>query len=234
MQKRYFLIIPFLLLSVFAAKAQGPLKGSVFENGTSTRLPDVFIRDNNNRQFTLTDKNGRFEIKAEQGHTLIFDCPGYISDTLFVVDMTTKKIMLEPKTIALREVNITSSRHGVAFDPRKEYPEVYERSKVYILSPSSWFSKEGRDARRLKKYFKREAEERQVDAVFTRTYVGSIVPLKGQELDDFMTMYRPSYAFLRSNNSESVVAYINDSYKKYKKLSPEKRSLPRLSDTTGH
>jgi hypothetical protein len=222
------------LLSVFAAKAQGPLKGSVFENGTSTRLPDVFIRDNNNRQFTLTDKNGRFEIKAEQGHTLIFDCPGYISDTLFVVDMTTKKIMLEPKTIALREVNITSSRHGVAFDPRKEYPEVYERSKVYILSPSSWFSKEGRDARRLKKYFKREAEERQVDAVFTRTYVGSIVPLKGQELDDFMTMYRPSYAFLRSNNSESVVAYINDSYKKYKKLPPEKRSLPRLSDTTGH
>jgi hypothetical protein len=125
-------------------------------------------------------------------------------------------------------VSISASRQ--AFDPKKEYPDVYQKSKVYVLSPSSWFGKENRDARRLKRYFRTEAEERHVDAVFTRAYVGSIVPLKGKDLEDFMTLYRPSYAFLRSNNSESLVAYINDSYKKFQTLPPEKRSLQRLTN----
>jgi hypothetical protein len=226
MKEKYFLIV-LLLLAAASVNAQGILKGSVSESGTNTKLPDVFIRDNNNRQLTITDKDGNFTIKTETGHLLIFDSPGYVSDTLYVVDMSPKKIMLLTKTIALREVTINSTRQ--AFDPHKEYPEVYTKSKVYVMSPSSWFSKEGKDARRLKHYFVREAQERHIDAVFTRTYVGSIVPLKGQELEDFMTMYRPTYAFLVGNNSESLAVYINDSYKKFMALPPDKRSLPKLT-----
>jgi len=122
-------------------------------------------------------------------------------------------------------------RAPTSFDPHKEYPEVYEKAKVYPLSPSTWFSREARNARRLKKYFQTEQEERIVDKVYTRAYVGSIVPLKGQELEDFMTLFRPSYRFITSNNSESLAAYINDSYKKYKALPPEKRSLAKLDST---
>lgn len=164
------------------------------------------------------------------GHSIIFDSPGYVSDTLYLIDMTIKKINLVPKTIALREVNINSTRP--TFDPQKEYPEVFEKSKVYVLSPTTWFSKESKDARRLKRYFKREAEERRIDAVFTRTYVGSIVPLKGHELENFMTMYRPTYAFIISNSGPSLAVYINDCYKKYMALPPDQRSSPQLGDTT--
>jgi hypothetical protein len=230
MRLRYFLpgILCFL---VFGVNAQGLLKGTVYENGSNKRLPDVFIRDINNKQLALTDRNGNFGIKTEKGHLLIFESPGYLSDTLFVVDMTSKKIQLETKTIALSEVNINATRQ--AFNPQKEYPEVYEKSKLYILSPSSWFGKDAKDARRLKRYFKRETEERHIDAVFTRAYVGSIVPLKGQDLEDFITMYRPTYAFIMDNNGPSLVAYINDCYKKYKALPPDKRSLPKLKDTSG-
>jgi hypothetical protein len=225
-----YLLFAFLICVVTASNAQGLLKGSVYENGTNNKLPDVFIRDNNNKQLSLTDKLGNFEIKTETGHLLIFDCPGYISDTLYVIDMTPKKVMLATKTIALREVNISATRE--VFDPRKEYPEVYEKSKVYIMSPTTWFSKEGKDARRLKRYFRHEQEERRVDAVFTRTYVGSIVPLKGRDLEDFMTLYRPTYAFITGNNAESIAVYINDSYKKYLALPPDKRAVQKLSDTT--
>jgi len=210
--------------------AQDPLKGTVYENGGNNRLNNVFIRDKNTKQLALTDKDGNFNIKTEAGHLLIFDSPGYISDTLYVVDLTPKKIMLAPKTIALREVSINATRQN--FDPQKEYPEVFEKSKVYVLSPTTWFSKEGKDARRLKRYFKVEAEERHVDAVFTRAYVGSIVPLKGEELENFMTMYRPTYAFITSNSTESLAVYINDSYKKFEALPPDKRVLPKLTDTT--
>jgi hypothetical protein len=210
--------------------AQDPLKGTVYENGSNNRLNNVFIRDKNTKQLTITDNDGNFKIKTEAGHLLIFDSPGYVSDTLYVVDLTPKKIMLVPKTIALREVSINATRQN--FDPQKEYPEVYQKSKVYVLSPTTWFSKEGKDARRLKRYFKTETEERHVDAVFTRAYVGSIVPLKGEDLENFMTMYRPTYAFITSNSSESLAVYINDSYKKFEALPPDKRLLPKLTDTT--
>ena len=117
------------------------------ETGTdSEKLPDVFVHDNSNKQITLADKNGCFAIKTATGHTLIFDSPGYVSDTLYVIDMKPKKVELKSMSISLREVNISSSK---SFNPQKEYPEVYEKSKVYVMSPSTWFSKEGKDARRL-------------------------------------------------------------------------------------
>src|SRR5581483_559751 len=137
------------------------------------------------------------------------------------------RVQMKSQPIQLREVNITAARTA-AFDPHKEYPEVYEKAKLYPLSPSTWFGRDAKNARRLKRYFKNEQEERQVDKIFTRAYVGSIVPLKGQDLEDFMTMYRPSYKFITSNNSESLAAYISDSYKKYKDLPPEKRHLQPL------
>ena len=219
--------IALLLFTIGRANAQDILKGSVRESGSDAKLTNVFIRDINNNQLTLTDNDGNFQIKTETGHTLIFNSPGYGSDTMYVVDMTPKKVKLTALTIALREVNINSKR--AAFDPHQEFPEIYQKSKVYVLSPSSWFGKDSRDARRLKKYFETEEQERHVDAVFNTAYVGSIVPLKGQELENFMTLYRPTYKFLISNNTASLAAYINDSYKKFKALPPDKRSLPQLT-----
>lgn len=216
-----------LLFAVTGATAQTTLKGTVYENGTTVRLNNVFVRDNNNKQVTITNKNGDFEIKTTTGHLLIFNSPGYTPDTLYLIDMKPKKVNLLPKTINLSQVNVTATRE--AFNPKVEYRQVYEKSRVYVFSPSTWFSKEGKDARRLKKYFQRDAEERHIDAVFTPVYVGSLVPLKGQELDNFISLYRPTYKFLRSNNSESIVAYINDSYRKYQALPADKRALPRLA-----
>jgi len=213
-------------LIVGSVHAQDVLKGTVRESGSNNEMPDVFVKDNSNKQITLTDKNGSFAIKTVTGHTLIFNSPGYVSDTLYVIDMKPKKVELKSMSISLREVNISTSK---SFDPQKEYPEVYEKSKVYVMSPSTWFSKEGKDARRLKRFFANEAQERHVDEVYTKTYVGSIVPLKGQQLEDFMTLFRPTYAFLRNNNGPSLVAYINDSYKKYLALPPDKRTLPSLT-----
>ena len=224
--KRILYLITVALLISTGLHAQIYVKGNVVDAGSGTKLSDVFVRDITNKQITLTDRSGRFEIKSETGHILIFSAPNYVADTLYVVNLNQQHIELKTKTISLHEVNISAQR--LAFDPHKEYPDVYEKSKVYPLSPSSWFGKEARDARRLKKYFVREEQERRVDQVFNRVYVGSIVPLKGQELDDFMQLYRPTYAFVTGNNSESMAVYINDSYKKFMALPPEKRHLEKL------
>jgi hypothetical protein len=220
-----YLIIVFISLCAASVQAQ-TLKGSVVELNSANRLTNVFVRDVNNKQAVLTNTKGEFEIRTAIGHTLIFSSPGYTADTLYLVNLNSRKIELRSQSIALREVTISSSRK---FDPHTEYPEVYQRSKVYALSPSTWFSRSGKQARRLKHYFESEVQERHVDSVFSRLYVSSLVPLRGQELDDFITLYRPTYAFLRSNTGPSLAVYVNDSYKKWQALPPEKRHQQRLT-----
>jgi len=222
-----FYLVLFLLIAATSVIAQNVLKGTVSEDGTNNRMANVFIRDNSNKQLTITDKKGNFSIRTETGHVLIFESPGFISDTLYVANLAPQKIVLSAKTIALREVSISANK--ASFDPHQEYPEVYTRSKLYVLSPSSWFGKEAVDARRLKIYFKTEAEQRHIDAVFSMAYVGSIVPLKDKELENFISLYRPNYSFLMNNYGPSLAAYVNDCYKKYKALPPEKRMLQKLS-----
>ncbi|MBL4675420.1 MAG: carboxypeptidase-like regulatory domain-containing protein [Mucilaginibacter sp.] len=227
--KKILSLTAVFIVFVQISYAQNQLKGTVYESGHNNRLDNVFIRDINTKQVTITDKNGNFQINTATGHTLVFNSPGYTADTLYVIDMRPKRVEMATQMIKLSEVNVTATRPQ--FDPRKEYPEVYEKSKVYVLSPSTWFSGEGKRARRLKKYFQGEAEQRAIDSAFSPAYVGSIVPLKGVELENFMTMYRPNYKFLRSNNRESMAAYINDSYKKYMALPADKRAPQALKAT---
>jgi hypothetical protein len=225
MKLRSILTLTALFFIGLSAKAQ-TLSGTVTETGKNTRLENVFIRDMGSKQVALTNKSGEFDIRTLLNHTLIFSLPGYVSDTLFVVDFKPKHIELKQGGISLQAVNIADSR--AAFDPEAEYPEVYRNSK-FALSPSRMFGKQSRDARRLKRYFKNEVEQRQIDAIFTKTLVSGVVPLKGKELENFMAMYRPTLAFAKNSSQQTLIVYINDNYKKFKELPVEKRSLPALS-----
>lgn len=224
--KTTFLILTGLFLSAASLQAQTILKGRVVEGGSNSKIPGVFVKDINAKAIALTDKKGNFEIATQTGHLLVFSSPGYVSDTLYVTDMLAKEVKLNAQGISLREINVSTSR--AAFNPRTEYASVYEKSKVYPLSPSSWFSREAKNARRLKKYFDREEQERVIDASFSPTLVSGLTPLKGEELDAFMFMYRPSYAFVKANTGGSMTIYVSDSYKKFKALPPEKRVVPKL------
>jgi hypothetical protein len=222
--KYKYLIIAALILSSITARAQ-VLSGTVIETIKNTRLGNVFIKDITSKQVALTDDAGNFDIRTELNHTLIFSLSGYVSDTLYVIDFKPKHIELKLRGLSLSDVNIYSS--SAPFNPESEYPEVYEKSK-FALSPSRIFGKESRDARRLKRYFKSEMEQRQIDSIFTRALVSSVVPLKGRDLENFMTMYRPTLEFAKNSSQQTLTLYINDSYRKYMALPADKKGLPAL------
>jgi hypothetical protein len=224
--KKYIGVALLLMLAI-TLNAQDYIKGNVREKGSGKRLSNVFIKDNNNKQITITDEKGNYTIRAAAGHLLIYSSPGYIPDTLYLINTQPKFIELQPVPMSLGEVNVRSTR--AVFDPRAEYPEIYRKSKVYPLSPSSIFSREARNARKLKKYFEHEEQERYIDGIYTKLYVSSIVPLKGKDLDDFMGMSRPSYQFLKANSGGELTLYVNDQYKKFMALSPEQRASYGLS-----
>ncbi|MGI4805849.1 MAG: hypothetical protein ACRYFL_13860 [Janthinobacterium lividum] len=222
---KHKLLITFIAVFTLFGRleAQNILKGTVFEGKSSRKLADVFVKDINSKEISLTDNTGNFIIRTALNHTLIFSSPGYVSDTLFLTDLKPKHIELTLRGINLNQVTITDSK---AFNPREEYPEIYEKSK-FALSPSRIFGKEAKDARRLKKYFGREVEERQIDSVFNVLYVSSLVPLKGRDLENFMTMYRPTYAQAKTPHA-TLTLYVNDSYKKFMAMPPEKRTIQPL------
>ena len=225
MKPYYFIAALFLLFIASAASAQDYLEGKVID-GASKGLSDVFIKNVTNNKITLTDEDGKFEIPASVGNLLIFSSPGYVADTLMLTSMNDLNIRLKTTTSLLSEVNVRSKREN--FDPHTEYPDVYTKSKVYILSPSSLFSKESKNARRLKKYFDNEDKERAIDQAFSIAYVSGLVPLKGVELQTFMAMYRPTYEFVTANSGPSMASYVSDSYKKFKDLPAEKRRQSSL------
>ncbi|WP_448700363.1 hypothetical protein ACFGVR_00585 [Mucilaginibacter sp. AW1-3] len=225
MKARYLLLI-ILCLFIKTVFAQTALTGTVTDEHGMIKLSNVFIRNISNKQIALTDKSGRFDIKAAPGNVLILTLVGYVSDTLYLIDMKPKRIELKIQGIRLGEVRVHES---ATFNPREEYPDVYKKSK-FALSPSNWFGKDARDARKLKHYFDKEEQQRQIDAAFNKVLVSSIVPLKGEELEDFMALYRPSLSFVKNSTPQTMTVYINDSYRKFLALPPDKRSLPSLND----
>ena len=225
MKSYSFTLVLLFLLIAGAANAQDYLKGKVIDSGTDKGLTDVFIKNVTKNKITVSEEGGKFEIPGAPGNLLIFSSAGYVSDTLVIVSMQTLSIRLKINPALLNEVNVNSTR---TFDPHNEYPEIYTQSKVYILSPSTIFSKESKNARKLKKYFAQEEKERAIDQAFSIAYVSSVVPLRGVELQTFMAMYRPTYDFIQSNSGPTLATYINDSYVKYKALTPEQRKQATL------
>jgi hypothetical protein len=92
MKIRFLILIP-LLFVMNPLRAQ-ILKGTVGEAGSSDRIPGVFIRDINTTEVAITDKKGNFEMKTDSGHVLVFYSPGYVPDTLFLIDMKPKHVRL--------------------------------------------------------------------------------------------------------------------------------------------
>jgi hypothetical protein len=226
MKSRYLFILSLVFASV-TASAQFILTGVTTESGKTTRLENVFVKELGSNHIALSDKAGKFSIQTAANHALIFTLPGYVSDTLFVIDGKPKNIELKVRGITLSSVDIQTA--NAPFNPEVEYAAIYEKSK-FALSPSRIFGKESRDARRLKRYFKTEKEQREVDAIFTKTLVSGIVPLKGRDLDNFMSMYRPTLVFAQNSSKESMTVYINDSYRKFVALPRDKRGLQAIDN----
>ncbi len=209
--------------------AQKNVSGYVADYRTNEKLPGVIITNPGSKQSAVSDKDGNFSIPAKLNDLLTFSAPGYKTDTILVIDFFKRKVQLSPLGIQLDNVKVTGSP---IFDPRKEYPDVYKvgeylrtpMGRGLIFSPSALFSKKGKEARRLKRFFKTEVIYREVTRLFTRKLVTSMVPLQGQELDNFMTMYRPSLGFLKKASPSDMTLYLNDCYKKFMLLSAEERS----------
>ncbi|MBE7175496.1 MAG: hypothetical protein INR69_03785 [Mucilaginibacter polytrichastri] len=205
------------------------IEGHIYEKDTRRPVEGVRVLNLANAQSTLSDTAGYFDIPAKNGDRIVFDGFAYKSDTLFVYRLDHTTVFLKPKINELAEVRIGANvpdmsgwvwRSGRR--ARRERP-VKITGKIPTGGINNFFRRKKRDARNKMKW---EIQE-EIDRRFSPLSVGQYIPLKGTELQDFIDLYKPTAVQYIARNFDYFL-YLNDAYKAFQALPPEKRKLPPL------
>ena len=193
----------------------------------SARLNGAEILNLKMNERSISDIRGFFFIKARKGDTIITKILNYKTDTLTVNNQYFIVIKLKPSSRMLKEVvikNTSLTPLEKYNENKKEYKDIYwkgDKSKMFQIGVGmvpgvginidklySALSKQGKDARRLQKILTQDYQNDVVDQRFTKSLVGNITGYKGEQLDDFIIKYRPSYEFVSKVTKYDIIQYI--------------------------
>lgn len=237
-------IVLLCAVQVTAALAQEkPIDGIVFDKNSKERIARVNIVNTRSGASYYNNLKAEFKIKALTGDVLVFSKTGYFNDTLTVKNETTLVIYLKPSSVQLKEVSIRSvvtpldQLNRTKRDYTKIYGHIADKDLLSSVSGVgaglsidalyNMFSREGRNATRLRATIDRDYRENVIDYRFNRTLVGTITRLDGAKLTDFMFKYRPPYYLVLNATDYDFIKYIRSSYKRYLR-NPEAFSLQHL------
>ncbi|MEJ2902768.1 hypothetical protein [Pedobacter panaciterrae] len=223
------LVLQFFLVLQVSSQV---VTGTVVDRDSRLKLENVEVTNGTSKEKAITNAKGEFNIRAIPNQILIFNQPGYFSDTLFLINAKPIRKYMTLNNRFLNTVEIKAE----AFNPEIQYADVYRKAQAiklaknqpFIFSPSRYFSREGKFARRFKRKLEREKTERKIDQRFNEKVVKTYTPLTGAELDYFMVLYRPTIKKLDRMNEEDMKFYLMAAYKEFKALPPEKKVSPSL------
>ena len=215
------------------------VSGVIFEKSTGKRLAEVNVINLKNNAKTVTNNFGVFFLEASIGDSLSITKVGY--GPLKTVLYTMEDILLEMQPgLTIEEVVVTRrTREQEMADILDDYSKkgIYNGGRnsvgTYLNSPATalynLFGREAKNMKRFEKYMNRETEELAVDRIFTKTVVTNTTGLDGEDLTDFMELYRPSYAMVTTWGQYDLLNYITKSFKTWEDQGrPKPQRLPKL------
>ncbi|MCI0921558.1 hypothetical protein [Sphingobacterium rhinopitheci] len=224
--------------------AQQSTEGIVFDRDTKQRVGKVLLFNKSTNQKIFNNSRGEFKIDLNVGDMLIASKENYFTDTLIyqgdkvlIINMKRASIYIDPVTVVARK-----TPDQILTERKRDYNKAYRLADPgSLLSVSdngaglsigaiyNYFSKEGKNARRLTQYFEREYQENIIDMRFSRELVRITTGLEGEALDNFLVRYRPSYDFVLRANHYQLISYIKSKYEFFKFV-PYIKPLPDLSE----
>lgn len=230
---RFFCVSLFVLqLSISnRAHAQQLLNGRVYEAFTDSIITGVNVFNTNTKASARTGHDGAFKIPAAEGDIIIFSASGYKTDTItvsFNLLLTRFDLSLHRDIISLKEIKVSGSYSADSLNRRNYYSKIYNQPGItgrnrpadgfgITLSPASFFSKESKQERALRRRLEKEEKERFIDHSFPLPWVKTLTGLDGDSLSLFMYHYRPAYSFCRRTDRQGMFFYINDKLKEFRK-----------------
>lgn len=222
-----------LLLLCLEVNAQSDLEGRVFELNTTVPIANVRVSNVSSGKFTITGSEGRFKLQVKKGDIIALSSFSYKPDTVFLTEVKFRDFFLQPISHDLNTVviNGVSTRLGSLVD-RTPQDVTYQRNpdgttKGGLVFRLSYWNKDSRKERRTLRRLKDYQVQEEIDRAFSIRFISQYTPLKGAELLDFRSLYRPTLKVFKSPDF-NLLQYLNASYKEFKALPPEKRKLPPL------
>ncbi|MBS1524630.1 MAG: carboxypeptidase-like regulatory domain-containing protein [Bacteroidetes bacterium] len=236
---RYVLLA--MCLTAFAARslAQDNLTGRVYESNTHSAIPGITIRNLKTNFTTVTNQTGAYAIPAKVGDLIVFSAFSYAPDTLYVqnlnytdIKLTLKQNMLNGVTVTGQQTRLGNLKPAPTLSPFGGETLVYHTDakgnynggvRLNVFDSHSAEKKREKEAQLEKD----EATQKKIAEVFSPGNLKNYIPLKGQEMTNFIGMYTPDIATYTSPEFNFTI-YINTSYTEFMKMPEEKRKSKDL------
>lgn len=197
-------------------------QGIIYKQGSSIRLGSVKVFNKQSGITVKSDIYGVFYIKAAVGDSLEISSAGFQASNSVVTDFSTKVLYLIP-AIELREVVVKENSlitdlqevkkgyrdKGVFYTGTPHYYYLFLKPMTFIYEN---FKSEVINARKFKRYAKREVDSYEVSVRFNDEVIKNYVPIKDQDLFGFKLKYWPSLKQINTWSDYDLINYIKTSY----------------------
>ncbi len=201
-----------------------PVKGVLVKSGVGTSA--------------VTDTAGRYSIVTDNSDSLTFiynDKPTMKFSVRQIEDINNFSISLRVRVYekyrSLKEIQIFSKSYKQdSIENREYYAKVFGYEKPGISTTSSSYSgvpgldldefinifrfKRNRQLRNMQSRLIEQEQEKYINYRFSKNTVKRITGLQGEQLDEFMKLYRPDFTFTQTSSTIDFYQYIlNASYR---------------------
>jgi hypothetical protein len=241
---RIFLFLAFACFFIGSASAQDVLTGRVYEYKTTNAVPGVSIRNLRTNNTAISDRTGAFSIPAKVGDLVLFMGFSYQADTLYVKDLKYTEVQMLLKGRTLDEVKVTGQETRLGnLKPTPTLSPFGGQTVVYQTDPKGNYTGglrmnifDSHSAANKRQHAiqteKDEAIKTKIAGIFSPEGLKDYVPFKGQELQNFITMYTPDIATYTAPDF-NLTTYISTCYQEFMKIPAEERQSASLTNLTG-
>lgn len=240
MNRLYKIVFILIIFLPSTGWGQQPVRGVVLNSSNDARVGDVEVRNLRTHDRFATNSLGLFNVVGELGDTLRVFKEGFNEQNVVLLSTEDLIVRLRPISTQLNTVNV----YGQTKEQRME--EVLEQYRkqgsyyngkppvlAYIFNPisalSETFGKTGKRSRRFQSYMNYERDQLMVDRKFNKPLITSLTKLEGEDLDNFVVIYRPSYERARNWNEYDITDYIIRAFEQFEKNGrPDPPKLPEF------
>ncbi|WP_276132250.1 carboxypeptidase-like regulatory domain-containing protein [Polluticoccus soli] len=235
----YISLIGSLLLWLMHSFAYGQaIQGQIVDAGDNKPLDDVAILNLHTNAGVASDDQGKFTLAATRGHLIEFRKTGYKIIRIRLPQGTLPaffKVVMEKASIQLAAVEIA----GVARDYKSDsirYYQLYKEALEFpeltgmqaISHPFSALSKKNQQIWAFQKHYAWYQQQKYIDFTFNEKLVTNITGMRGDSVQAYLQLFRPTYEQLRSMNEYAYYTFIKRTVAAYRERGPRARlGIPR-------
>lgn len=232
-----FIFLYLILQSIQPVKVTGQISvsGTVYDSSKLYTIPDVYVYSTSGSR-AVTDSTGTYHINVNEKDsisffyngksTIKFPVKSMIDYTAFDISLL---VRVKQKYKLLRPVTVfTNSYQKDSLENREEYSKIFGGEKPGLHSTydpggaagldvdaliGAFQFRKNKQTRAFKSRLLQQEQDNYVDYRFSSKTISRVTGLKGDELDKYKKLYRPSYFFVVNSTLTEFYEYIlNTSY----------------------